>query len=157
MIWLNADAQYSALTHSVSASCHIADFCPSQHQIFVAHDLGDGRCYFRDDAPLHSFQLRCACCIVQNEFAELADGQALDGLKGLRFHFAQRCLMASEIRLRAAGLMCRPVVEPVFGGRPRRAGEPSPSRAAIAWSMRVRCSLRAATTLAMSMESFPDL
>src|SRR5271165_592553 len=75
----------------------------------------------------------------------------------LRCHFAHRCFMASEIRLRAAALMWRPAVELVFGGRPRRAGEPSPSRAAIAWSMRVRCSLRAATTFAMSMASCPDI
>ena len=75
----------------------------------------------------------------------------------LRLHFAQRFLMASEIRLRAAALICRPEVEPVFGARPRRAGEASPSRAAMAWSMRVRCSLRAATTFAMSMASFPEL
>ena len=59
---------------------------------------------------------------------------------GLPFRSAHRCFMASEIRLRAAALMCRPEVEAVFGGRPRRAGEPSPSRAAIAWSIRVRCS-----------------
>jgi hypothetical protein len=75
----------------------------------------------------------------------------------LRFHFAQRCFIASEIRLRAAALMCRPVVAAAFGGRPRREGEPSPPRAAMAWSMRLRCSLRAATTFAMSMASFPDL
>src|SRR5271165_290425 len=75
----------------------------------------------------------------------------------LRFHFAQRCFMASEIRLRAEALMCRPVVAAAFDGRPRRAGESTPSRAAMAWSMRVRSSLRASTTFAMSMESFPDL
>jgi hypothetical protein len=75
----------------------------------------------------------------------------------LRFHFAQRRFMASEIRLRAAALMCRPVVAAAFDGRPRRPGEPRPSRAAMAWWMRARCSLRAATTFAMSIVSFPDL
>jgi|SRR6516162_859123 len=61
----------------------------------------------------------------------------------LPFHFAQRCLIACEIRLRAAALICRRVpvvVEEVFGGRPRRAGE---RRAAMARSMRVRCSFSA--------------
>ena len=53
----------------------------------------------------------------------------------LPFHFAQRCLIASEIRLRAAWLICRRVkvvVEDFFGGRPRRPGELIPSRAAMA-------------------------
>ena len=75
-------------------------------------------------------------------------------------HFAHRCFMAAEIRLRADALMwrcVRPGVEAVFGGRPRREGEPSPSSAAIAWSMRLRCSLRAATMFARSMTSFRNL
>jgi len=51
------------------------------------------------------------------------------------FHFAHRCFMASEMRLRAAGLMRRrlPTGDVAFGGRPRRgAVEASPSSAEMA-------------------------
>ena len=51
------------------------------------------------------------------------------------FHFAHRCFIASEMRLRAAGLIRRrfPPVVVAFGGRPRRgAVEVSPSRAEMA-------------------------
>jgi hypothetical protein len=74
-------------------------------------------------------------------------------------HFAHRRFIAAEMRLRAAVLMWGrgpPVVEATLGGRPRRAGEASPSSAAMAWSMRARCSLRAATTFAMSIPSFSN-
>jgi len=36
--------------------------------------------------------------------------------EGLRFHFAQRCFMASEIRLRAAALICRPWLRQLLMG-----------------------------------------
>ena len=68
------------------------------------------------------------------------------------FHFAYRSFIAAEIRLRAAGLMWRLgrlVADTALGRRP--------SRATIAWSMRMRCSLRAATTLPMSIASFRNL
>jgi len=64
------------------------------------------------------------------------------------FHFAHRSFIAAEIRLRAAALMWRPgrlVANTALGGRP--------SRATMARSMRVCCSLRAATKFAMSMAS----
>jgi hypothetical protein len=69
-------------------------------------------------------------------------------------HFAQRCFIAAEMRFRAAtlrrrrfrplaGLACFPL-----GGRPRRAGwEPSPTRAAIAFSIRLASCLSSATML----------
>ena len=72
------------------------------------------------------------------------------------FHFAYRCFMASEIRLRAAGLMRRrlPPGDVAFGGRPRRgAVEVSPSSAEMAWSIRLRSALRSETMVWMSMES----
>ena len=117
---------------------HAFAFCFAAHRAFIKSD---------------NFFL--AAALIAGRVFALA-GADLFGAD-LRFHFAQRCFMASEIRLRAAALMWRPVVEPLFGGRPRRAGEPSPSRAAMAWSMRPRCSFKAATTFAMSMASFPDL
>src|SRR5271165_3454551 len=104
-------------------TCYAFAFCFAAHRAFIKSD---------------NFFL-AAALIAGRVFAFAgADFFGVD----LRFHFAQRCFMASEIRLRAAALMCRPEVEPVFGGRPRRAREPIPSRAAMAWSMRVRCSLR---------------
>ena len=76
------------------------------------------------------------------------------------FHFAHRCFMASEMRLRAAGLIRRrfPPVVVAFGGRPRRgAVEVSPSSAEMAWSIRLRSSLRFETIVWMSMENSPML
>lgn len=79
----------------------------------------------------------------------------------LPFHFAQRCFIAAEMRFLAAGLMRRrfwPLAGLAWirlGGRPRRAGwEPSPTRAAIAFSIRLASCLSCATTLLMSMVSF---
>ena len=60
----------------------------------------------------------------------------------LPLHFAQRFFIAAEMRFRAAALIRRRFLPPsgfawlAFGGRPRRAGwEPSPTRAAIAFSI----------------------
>jgi hypothetical protein len=72
------------------------------------------------------------------------------------FHLAHRCFIASEMRLRAAGLIRRGFqpVDAAFGRRPRLgAGEVSPSSAAIAWSIRLRSALRSETMVWMSMES----
>ena len=73
------------------------------------------------------------------------------------FHFAQRCFIASEIRLRAAGLIVRRLWRGVgagcdFGGRPRRGpgGTARPSSAEIAWSMRPRSDLSSANTFSRS-------
>ena len=74
----------------------------------------------------------------------------------LPFHFDQRCFIAAEIRSRAAGLMRRrflPAAGSVcftLGGRPRRAGEASPSRAEMAWSIRLRSVLRSESKLWIS-------
>ena len=70
------------------------------------------------------------------------------------FHFAHRCFMASEMRLRAAGFMRRrlPPGDVAFGGRPRRGVAVSPSSAVMAWSIRLRSSLRFETMAWMSME-----
>src|ERR1035437_10091490 len=74
----------------------------------------------------------------------------------LPFHFAHRCFIAAEMRLRAAGLMRRrfPPVVVAFGGRPRRgAVEVSPSSAEMAWSIRLRSALRSETMVWISMEA----
>ena len=66
--------------------------------------------------------------------------------------------MAAEIRLRAAGLIVRrfPPADAAFGVRPRLgADEVSPSRAAMAWSSRLRPALNSEIRFWMSMESFP--
>ena len=75
---------------------------------------------------------------------------------------AQRFFIAAEIRLRAAALILRglPGVGRTcfaLGGRPRRAedDEVSLSSAEMAWSIRLRSTLRSVTKLWRSMESFP--
>src|SRR3974390_3167667 len=73
-------------------------------------------------------------------------------------HFAHRCFMAAEIRLRAAALIVRrfPPADTAFDGRPRLgADEVSPSRAEMAWSRRLRSALNSEIRLWMSIESFP--
>ena len=73
------------------------------------------------------------------------------------FHFAQRCFIASEIRLRAAALIVRRLWRGAgavcdFGGRPRRGadGPASPSSAEMAWSMRARSDLSSANMFSRS-------
>jgi hypothetical protein len=72
----------------------------------------------------------------------------------LPLHFAQRCFIAAEMRFRAAALMRRrfwPLAGLAWltlGGRPGRAGwEPSPTRAAIAYSIRSISCLSCVTML----------
>jgi hypothetical protein len=72
-------------------------------------------------------------------------------------HFAHRCFIAAEIRLRAAGLIVRrfPPADAAFGGRPRLgADEVSPLRAEMAWSRRLRSTLNSETRFWISTESF---
>src|SRR5664280_427430 len=90
------------------------------------------------------------------------------GLIGLRlasdfpFQVAQRFFIASEMRLRAAALIPRRFLPSAgdacfaLGGRPRRAecGEVSPSSAEMAWSIRLRSTLRSETRVWISMASF---
>jgi hypothetical protein len=56
--------------------------------------------------------------------AALIGGRSLDFLGAdFPFHVAHRCFIATEIRLRAAALMCRPArpgVDAALAGRPRR-------------------------------------
>ena len=74
----------------------------------------------------------------------------------LPFHFAQRCFIAAEVRLRAAALMRRRFLPSTgaacfaLGGRPWRAGEVSLSSAEMAWSIRLRSVLRSESKLWMS-------
>ena len=89
--------------------------------------------------------------------AALIEGRLLAFLGAdFPFHFAHRCFIASEMRLRAAGLIRRrfPLVDVAFGGRPRRgAVEVSPSSAEMAWSRRLRSAFKSETRCWMSIES----
>ena len=91
--------------------------------------------------------------------AALTAGRALVFLGAdLPFHFAHRCFIASEIRLRAATLIVRRRLRRRvgaacdFGGRPRRGadGPASPSSAEMASSMRARSDLSSANMLSRS-------
>src|SRR5208283_2796691 len=90
--------------------------------------------------------------------AELIGGRLLAFLGAdFPFHFAQRCFIASEIRLRADALIRRRRCVTVevafdFGGLPRRGpgGAASLSSAEMAWSMRTRSDLSAANTFSKS-------
>jgi hypothetical protein len=90
--------------------------------------------------------------------AALIEGRLLAFLGAdFPFHFAHRCFIASEIRLRAAAPIVRRfwrVAGAVcdFRGRPRRGpGEPArPSSAEMAWSMRARSDLSSVNMLSRS-------
>lgn len=82
----------------------------------------------------------------------------------LPFHFAQRCFIAAEMRFRAAALIRRRfwplagLAWLTFGGRPRRGGwVPNPTRAAMAFSIRLASCLSCVTMLLMSMFPFLSL
>ena len=76
------------LSHCISAPCDIPDLGRSQHQIFIAHDLGDCRCNFGDDGPLELLQFRLAGSLVQHVLAQFAHGHTLNGPKS----FSIECL-----------------------------------------------------------------
>src|SRR5580704_16085587 len=40
VVWLRAYAKHAALAHGIPAACHVSDFCRSQNEILIAHDLG---------------------------------------------------------------------------------------------------------------------
>ena len=69
----------------------------------------------------------------------------------LPFHFAHRCFIASEMRLRADADM--PPVRLAFGGRPRRGRVPPPnvSKAAIACSIRTSSERSSPNKISMFM------
>ena len=107
--------------------------------------------------------------IIADNFFRMA---ALIGLRPARFlgaalvffradlprHFAQRCFIAAEMRFRAAALMRRRFWRVAgaaclaLGGRPRRAGETSPSSAETALSIRLRSVLSSESKLCMSTD-----
>ena len=70
------------------------------------------------------------------------------------FHLARRCFIATEIRLRAAALIVRPLPADVALGGLSRLGADvvSPSRAEMAWSRRLRSVLNSATRFWTSIE-----
>ena len=54
-------------------------FARGQHEILVAHDLGDGRGDLGNDGPLKALQIGFFGRVIQDVFAEFADRHALDG------------------------------------------------------------------------------
>ena len=78
MIGLHADAEHAALAHGVAAARDVANFGRGKNQVLVAHDFGDGGGNLGSDGPLQTLQVGVGGCVVENEFAELADRQAPD-------------------------------------------------------------------------------
>ena len=67
----------------VAAAGDVADLGRRPDQVLVAHQLGHGGGDFRRDGPLQALQIRFAGGVVEEVFAEFADGQALDRAKGV--------------------------------------------------------------------------
>src|SRR5208282_2953179 len=83
MIRLDADSEHAELAHGVAAARDVADFGRGENEVLVAHDLRDGGRDFGNDGPLKLLQGGFSCRIVEDEFAELADGEAFDLLEAL--------------------------------------------------------------------------
>jgi hypothetical protein len=131
--------------------------CADAHGVIVYNGIGmddEGLDYAFD----FFFAAHRAFINADNFFlaAALIGGRVLAFLGAdFPFHFAHRCFIASEMRLRAAGLIRRrfPPVDVAFGGRPRRgAVEASTSSAEMAWSRRLRSAFKSETRFWMSIE-----
>src|SRR5208283_2190595 len=83
VIGLQADAQHSAFSHGVAATGNIANSGRGEHQIFVAHQLCYRSCDFRNDGSLNLLDLSVGGCVVQEEFAKLANRHARQDTESL--------------------------------------------------------------------------
>ena len=81
MVWLAADTEHSPLAHRIPASRDVPNFRRSEDQILIAHNLGQCRRDFGNDRVLDRFQLCLAGRVVEDVFAKLANGFALDRLE----------------------------------------------------------------------------
>ena len=81
VIRLDANPQHAGLAHGVAAARDVAESGGRQHQILVAHDLGNGGCNLRDDGPLQPPQFRIARGIIQQILPQLAHRHAAQTLK----------------------------------------------------------------------------
>ena len=61
MIRLDANAEHAGLAHGVAAAGDIANLRRGHHQVFVAHDFGDGGGHFGKDGPAEGC---CRCSPV---------------------------------------------------------------------------------------------
>ena len=81
MVWLQANAENAAVTHSVSATRDVAKLGCREHQILVAHQLRDGCRHLRRDAPLEGLQISLRSPVVEDELTKRAHGHAADLLE----------------------------------------------------------------------------
>ena len=79
VIGLHADSQHATLSHRIAAACDVANLGGSEHQILVAHQLGDRGGDFRNDGLLQRLQFGAGSSVVQDKLAKLPDGHASDG------------------------------------------------------------------------------
>ena len=75
MVGLDANAEHPALAHRVAATGHDPHLARGQHQVFVAHQLGDRRRQLRDQARADRRQHALGRGVVEDPFAKLADRQ----------------------------------------------------------------------------------
>ena len=75
--------QDAAFAQGVAAARHVANLAGGDDQILIAHQLGDRGDDFRRDAPRQRPQLLFAGRVVEQPFAELADGQRTQRIEGV--------------------------------------------------------------------------
>ena len=83
MIRLDADAHDAALAHRVATTGHHPDLARGQDQVLVAHQLGRRRGHLRSQPGPDRGQRLAGRRVVEDPFAELADGQTAEGLEGV--------------------------------------------------------------------------
>ena len=83
MVGLDADAEDAALAHRVAAARDVANAAGGQHQILVAHQLGNRRRHLGTMARREPTEFFLVDRIVEEIFAELADGQTAQRPEGV--------------------------------------------------------------------------
>src|SRR5712664_1428778 len=81
MVWLQANAEDTALAHSVSATRDVANLGCRKHQILVAQQFRDRCRHFGRDAPLEGFEVGLRSPVVEDELTKRAHGHAADWLE----------------------------------------------------------------------------
>src|SRR5208282_1295186 len=76
VIGLEANTQHFAFSHRVAAAGNVANPGGGEDEILVAHQFGYCGRDLRDDGPLNLLDLNVRGCVVQEEFAKLADRHA---------------------------------------------------------------------------------
>ena len=122
MIGLEANSQHAPLSHGVAAAGDHPYPGSGQHQVFIAHQLGNGGGHLRSDGPVQAREVRLSGFIIQDELAQFAYAHCADFLEGLLvvgFQQQPAYLILSRIDQRMGDDVAeRHLRQPAFGRYP---------------------------------------